>query len=49
MMKDNYISALHGLNLPVIDLDQGVANLQTRLLWSFYNHIIQMLSQYLGV
>ena len=44
--REDYISALHGLNLPVVDLDQGVANLQTRLVWSFYNLIIQISSQF---
>ena len=30
-MIENYISARHCLDLPVVDLDQCVANLQTRL------------------
>ena len=39
MFNETYISALHCLDLPVVDLDQGVANFQTSLVFPFDQNI----------
>ena len=39
MLNETYISALHCLDLPVVDLDQGVANFQTSLVFAFDQNI----------